>query len=113
MLAGVGRKQRGDDKQPAKQTRWAVLAASGLSNYKVALSAFGRENYELGALPQKASRACILQELEREGLPSEEAARIVGHPAVKAIMDFSLGIPGILAIVADRLILHDGLRDLR
>lgn len=55
-----------------------------------------------------------MKELERKGgfLPADAEA-IVNAPAVRALMDFSFGLPGPLAIVLQQMLAHEGLRELR
>lgn len=97
---------------PARMLRWALLAGSGLAACKPALTSFAQVSYQLPTLGEDDRRSIIIGELEQK-MPTAVAERVADHPAIKAMADQTLGIPGLLVEVIREMKLHDELPQLR
>lgn len=95
------------------QVRWVVLAGSGISTFRTALSSFEQKAYTLSALDEAVRTELVKREMERKGFLPAEAQNIVDNSAVQALIHFTIGLPGPLAIVLRQMLVHEGLRELR
>lgn len=99
--------------QDGVQVRWVVLAGSGISTFRSALSSFEQKAYTLSALDEAVRTELVKREMERKGFLPAEAQNIVDNSAVQALIHFTIGLPGPLAIVLRQMLVHEGLRELR
>ena len=78
------------------------------------MSGYENEYFTLPTLNEDVRGELVVRELERRGgfLPADAQA-IVNTPAIRALMDFSFGLPGPLATALSQMVRHEGLRELR
>lgn len=91
--------------QPGKQARWAILAGSGLPTFKRRLaSGFEQVPLALPTLNESARAEVVRQELVACKHASDvDATAIVADPGIKSLLDFTLGLPGALAVILQEL----------
>ncbi|KAK9801942.1 hypothetical protein WJX73_008545 [Symbiochloris irregularis] len=91
--------------QPGKQARWAILAGSGLPTFKRRLaSGFEQVPLALPTLNESARAEVVRLELVACKHASDvDATAIVADPGIKSLLDFTLGLPGALAVILQEL----------
>lgn len=100
--------------QEGKQVRWAVLAGSGLPKFKSSLSCYGERFLTLRPLDEAARAEVLAAELQRSAQFSPaEAQAVVDSPAVRSMIDFTLGLPLPLEVALQAMLVHKGLKQLR